>query len=95
MSSGVGGLIQFDRSGMKKATGSLLILDEPCRGLAPALQTKFALLIADMMLSGGNQVVLSTHSERIMDVCGMFGQIYSVEHKRTFKDRNEFIAAHG
>lgn len=90
-SSGIGTLIQFDRTGIKNTTDSLIILDEPCRGLAQRVQKDMAGLIHRMRILGGNQVVLSTHSLHMMEVAD---NIYSVEHKKYFDTVDDFMKEH-
>jgi predicted ATPase len=93
-SSGIGNLLQFQNTQIKNATGSLILLDEPDRGMAIKIQRNFGLLFLEMVMSGKNQVIVSTHSEQIMTMGELFGQIYSVEHKRFFDTKDEFIKEH-
>ena len=93
-SSGIGNIIQFGNTLIKSAKNSLILLDEPDRGMAIKIQKQFSLLFLDMVISGKNQIIVSTHSEYIMDVAELFGQIYSVEHKKFFATKKEFIAEH-
>lgn len=93
-SSGIGNLIQFQNTQIKSSTNSLILLDEPDRGMAIKIQRNFGLLFVEMVLRGKNQIIVSTHSEQIMSMGEMFGQIYSVEHKRFFNTKDEFIKEH-
>lgn len=89
-SSGVGILLQFIKAIPKDCKNCIIILDEPCRGLSPFWQERMKNMIIN--LSFYNQVIISTHSERIMDA--MFATIYSVEHKKEFYTVEDFLTAH-
>lgn len=93
-SSGIGSLLQFNNTGIKNMTDGLILLDEPDRGMAPKLQHSFAEMITKMTFFGGNQIIVSTHSTYIMEIAELYGQIYSVEHKRFFDTTEEFIHEH-
>lgn len=90
-SSGIGGLTQFNRTNIKNSDNSLIIIDEPDRGLAIRLQSAFAKLLFDLCERAGNQVIVSTHSKYIMDKAT---NIYSVEHKKYFASSDEFLDEH-
>jgi predicted ATP-dependent endonuclease of OLD family len=89
-SSGLGILMQFVKTGIQEYKNSILILDEPCRGLSPFWQERMKNMIFN--LSFENQVIVSTHSERIMSET--FATIFSVEHKKEFLTVDDFLAAH-
>jgi predicted ATP-dependent endonuclease of OLD family len=89
-SSGLGILTQFAKTGIKEYENSILILDEPCRGLSPFWQERMKNLIFN--LSFKNQLIVSTHSERIMSET--FATIFSVEHKKAFLTVDDFLESH-
>jgi predicted ATPase len=93
-SSGIGNLLQFQNTKIKHATNSLILLDEPDRGMAIKIQRNFGLMFLELVMAGKNQVIVATHSEQIMTMAEIFGQIYSVEHKRFFDTKDEFIKEH-
>jgi predicted ATPase len=93
-SSGIGNLIQFKNTKIRTSVSSLILLDEPDRGMAIKIQNQFSLMFMDMVILGKNQIIVSTHSEQVMDMAELFGQIYSVEHKRFFDTKAEFIKEH-
>ncbi len=93
-SSGIGSLLQFNNSGIKTTRDSLIILDEPERGMAPKIQSKFADMFMEMAILGGNQIIISSHSEYLLAAGEVFGQIYSVEHKRFFDTKADFLKEH-
>lgn len=93
-SSGLGSIIQFNNTKIKNLKDSLIMLDEPDRGMALKLQMSFADMFLKMVFINGNQMVISTHSTYIMDVGELIGQIYSVEHKRFFDTKKEFLDEH-
>ena len=78
-SSGIGNLLQFNNTNIKASRNSLILLDEPDRGMAIKIQRQFGLMLTEMSMIRGNQIIVSTHSEQIMDMGELFGQIYSVE----------------
>lgn len=96
-SSGIGSLIQFGSKAINKVQNGLIILDEPCRGLSIKAQHDFAIGLMRICMLGDNQLIISTHSEYIMNIAekfSEFSQLYSVEHKRNFATTKEFIAEH-
>jgi predicted ATPase len=93
-SSGIGLLIQFNATKIKKMRGGLIILDEPDRGLAPKLQLQMEMLLVNLALIAENQVIVASHSKWLMDAAATFGKLYSVEHKRAFDTADEFMRAH-
>lgn len=93
-SSGIGLLLQFNNTKIKEAKDSLIILDEPCRGLAPRVQMQMEMLLMTLVLKG-NQVIIATHSEWLMDQASFLGgKLYSAEHKKVFTGADEFMKAH-
>lgn len=93
-SSGISSLIQFGNTKIKESKNSVILLDEPDRGMALKIQNNLAQLFVTMMLMGNNQLIISTHSTYIMKMAETYGQIYSVEHKRFFDTVDEFIKEH-
>lgn len=89
-SSGISMLGQFVRTGTAGLTNSLILLDEPCRGLSPKWQEKMTHML--MNLAKQNQVIISTHSERMMEAPG--ANLYSVEHARYVATKKEFLKLH-
>lgn len=83
-SSGQANLIQFIGSKVVDAEKSLIILDEPCRGLSIKTQWKFLNLFIKL-LSKDNQLIISTHSAIFMRYAEVIGQLYSLEHLKEFK----------
>lgn len=100
-SSGQGLAYQFKESGMLAAQQSLLLLDEIGRGASPHVQEKYRQTLVRLVL-GGNQIIASTHSERIMGLEEVeefhydglsLCRLYSVEN-RAYMTRNAFLKRH-
>lgn len=90
-SSGIGNLLQFGRTGIKNCEKSLIILDEPDRGMALKIQRDLSVMLSKLSLLRDNQIVVSTHSTYFMELAD---QIYSVEHKKYFDTKEDFLKAH-
>ncbi len=96
-SSGQGLALQFRDSGVIAAERSLILLDEIGRGASPRTQEVYAQVLMKLSLEKKDQIIASTHSERIMrlakDYDELFCRLYSVEHKRHM-GYDEFLEKH-
>ncbi len=101
VSSGQGLAYQFKESGMLAAQQSLLLVDEIGRGSSPRMQETYRQILIKLVLEG-NQIIASTHSERIMGLEGeekyqfeglSLCRLYSVEN-RAYMTRKTFLKRH-
>lgn len=92
-SSGTGLAYQFNRSGILQAKDSLILLDEPDRGMALNIQHLYGRIFTNLA-SQGNQIVASTHSWPMMELSTKpFCNLYSVEHQE-YLSPEEFLHKH-
>jgi predicted ATPase len=88
-SSGMASIGQFIDTGIHKAKDSLIILDEPCRGLSIKMEYKFINLFVNLLLNN-NQIFMSTHSHIFMKFAERIGHLYSLDHKKEFYTFDEY-----
>ncbi len=64
-----------------KVRDSLIVLDEPCRGLSIRSQHRLMPMLVKLVTSG-NQIICATHSDAFMslNLLDKLFQLYSVEH---------------
>jgi predicted ATPase len=76
-SAGQSTLLQLAGSKPREIAGSLVLMDEPCRGLSTRNQFVVSQMILQMA-ERGNQLVVVTHSTLIMEALAGVAQFYDV-----------------
>lgn len=78
---------------LESIDNSLIILDEPTTGLSPRLSELLSNFIFNLAFLKKNQILVTTHSERLMKKISNLESLYSMEHM-DYVTYDEFIDKH-